>query len=364
MFRRILPLTIIMALATFTGCSKKKEATVVVAPEPVSYVGADACQTCHATKYEEVFKTGHPYKLNKVVNGVPPTYPVSSPDLPANPPTGYTWNDVTYVIGGFGWKARFIDTEGYIVTGDSVQWNLETQGWVGYHSDDAPGTKPYDCGRCHTTGYVFSETEHQDGLPGMIGTWAEDGITCEACHGPGGQHASNPADNDMEIDNSSELCGECHYRSEDHRILASGGLIRHHEQYDELVSARHANLLCVYCHDPHKSAKYDPANAIISDCGCHNMPVNHAGPDDCVLCHMPRSVKSAVSSGSDIHLVGDIRSHIFAINIDTTEAQFYVDGSSTYSNGFNGLNFACLSSCHSNRDLEWAAERAGSIHPQ
>jgi len=34
------------------------------------------------------------------------------------PPEGYTWDDITYVIGGYNWKARFIGTEGYIITGD------------------------------------------------------------------------------------------------------------------------------------------------------------------------------------------------------------------------------------------------------
>ncbi len=359
MFRRILPL--IMALAVFTGCSKKKEATIVT-PEPVSYVGADACQTCHASKYNDFIQSGHKYKLNKV-NGAAPVYPDFVPPL-TGPPDGYTWNDISYVIGGFGWKARFIDNNGFIITGDAVQWNLETEEWVGYHSGDAPGTKPYDCGRCHTTGYVSSETEHQDGLPGMIGTWAEDGVTCEACHGQGGDHVFAPGDFDMEIDISSELCGGCHYRSEDHRILASGGLIRHHEQYDELVSAGHGNVLCVNCHDPHKSAKYDAANAIIAECSdCHSQTMPTFMPNNyCIDCHMPESVKSAVSSGSGVYLKGDIRSHIFAINIDTTVAQFYVDGTSDYSNGFNGLNFTCLASCHSNQDLAWAAIYADSVH--
>ncbi len=30
-----------------------------------------------------------------------------------DPPEGYTWEDISYVIGGYGWKARFIDLEGH-----------------------------------------------------------------------------------------------------------------------------------------------------------------------------------------------------------------------------------------------------------
>jgi len=69
-------------------------------------------------------QTGHPYKLNKVENGQPPEYPFS--EVP-QPPEGYTWDDVAYVIGGYGWKARFIDHDGFIITGDAdatTQHNL------------------------------------------------------------------------------------------------------------------------------------------------------------------------------------------------------------------------------------------------
>lgn len=55
------------------------------------------------------------WKLNKVVDGQSPDYPFT--EVP-EPPEGYTWDDVTYVIGGYNWKARFIDQNGYIITGD------------------------------------------------------------------------------------------------------------------------------------------------------------------------------------------------------------------------------------------------------
>jgi predicted CXXCH cytochrome family protein len=359
MSRLFLSFILLLLLLVIQGCSKEKDVKVTE-PEAASFVTAATCNFCHAEVYDEFLETGHPYKLNKVEGGVAPAYPNST--VP-NPPGGYTWDDITYVIGGYGWKARFLDSNGWIITGSAVQWNLETLEWVGYHEEDPVGTKPYDCGRCHTTGYEASETEHQDGLPGIAGTWAEPGITCERCHGPGSRHAIDPEEYSMTIDRSADLCGECHYRSEDHRILASGGLIRHHEQYDEMLSAGHSNLRCVNCHDPHKSAKYDAENAITWVCvDCHSTEVSHAGSHDCVRCHMPKSVKSAVSSGEGVYLRGDIRSHVFAINSDTTLTQFYDEDGSTYSRGFNGLNFACLSSCHMSRDLEWAAQYAPGIH--
>lgn len=362
MIRRMLAILVIPGLAVCMSCSKAKDKVPVGPPVESEYVGSQACSVCHASYYADFKETGHANILRSVSGGIYPAYPDFVPELPG-PPTGYSWGNVSYIVGGFGWKTNFIDTQGYLITGSMVQWNLETQEWVDYDATVQPGTKVYDCARCHTTGYVSSGTDHQGGRSGIVGTWYEDAVTCERCHGPGREHASNPRENDMVVDESSALCGECHAHSADHRILVSGGLIQHYQQYDELASAGHANIPCALCHDPHKSAKYDEQNAIVAACtDCHNEVSAHPGPDECYLCHMPKSVLSAVSSGAGIHLSGDMRSHIFRINADTTQAQFYPDGPNMYSEGFNGLNFACLSSCHSSRNLNWAATNAGSIH--
>ncbi len=53
-----------------------------------------------------------------------------------------------------------MDENGYIITqgkGDepgNTQYNNLTGEWSDYHADEANGTKPYDCGSCHTTGWV------------------------------------------------------------------------------------------------------------------------------------------------------------------------------------------------------------------
>jgi len=205
-------------IALLLGC-----VAVLLAPLGVygaDYVGHDACKTCHAPIYDNYIQSGHPYKLNKVVDGQPPTYPFS--EVP-NTPEGFTWDDVTYVIGGYNWKARFVDLDGYIITGDAVQYNLETKGWVGYHADEAVGTKPYDCGKCHTTGWQTLEENggvHQDGLPGMAGTFAAPGVECEQCHGPGSDHIGGPSKTNIQKDTSKELCGSCHFRDSGHKIAA------------------------------------------------------------------------------------------------------------------------------------------------
>ncbi|MCK5573191.1 MAG: hypothetical protein KAJ12_10540, partial [Bacteroidetes bacterium] len=125
------------------------------------YVGDSTCAMCHNVVnpsagyniYEEYLKTGHPYKLNPV-SGAPPTYPTNtSPGVP-NPPPGTTWADFAYVIGGYGWKARWVKPDGRVYTvGDSVQYNLEDQSWVPYHKGEDKKYN-YGCFICHTSNPV------------------------------------------------------------------------------------------------------------------------------------------------------------------------------------------------------------------
>ena len=296
-------------------------------------------------------KTGHPYKLNKVIDGKPPTYPFS--EVP-NPPEGYTWDDIAYVIGGYGWKARFIGKDGFIITGEEnakTQYNLYNpvlemgKNWVPYHAGQE---KPYNCGPCHTTGY--NPEGHQDGLPGIIGTWAEPGVQCEACHGPGSNHNNDPYRVAMKVDRDSELCGACHRRGDVTKIDASGGFIKHHEQYEtHFQSMKRGAMRCIDCHDPHQPVKYaDRVGVPAQKTPCENCHFKEAKYQkitdrkhaECVECHMPRASKSAL--GDPARYSGDLRTHLFVINPDVM-GQFTEDGK--YSLPYLGLDFACKG-CH------------------
>ncbi len=331
-----------------------------------SYVGDSTCAGCHNEIYEVYMKSGHPWKLNKVVDGQPPDYPFTElTELPE----GWTWDDILFVIGGYNWKARFVDNEGYIVTdepgktGNSEylnQWNFANPdidmdaGWVKYHSGEEQ--VPYNCGTCHTTGY--KPGGNQDGLPGLVGTWAQEGIRCEECHGPGSLHTSDPNGIDMQIVRDSELCGECHRRGEVEQVNASGGFIEHHEQYEELFQGKHVVIQCVICHDPHKGViqlRQAGEQTTRTQCeNCHfeqaknqNNSVHSVMGFSCIECHMPRMVKSAW--GDAEKFTGDIRTHLMAIDptqIEQFETVTNQDGSETqvvYSQ--IGLNFACRH-CH------------------
>ncbi len=321
------------------------------------YAGKESCRDCHRDKYDQFMKSGHAYKLNKVVDGKPPQYPFTEvKELPKD----ITWNDVTYVIGGYNWKARFVGKDGFIITGpegDSsylAQYNFDNPvvgtdaHWVNYN---AGKRKAYDCGSCHTTGYNPDPEAHQDGLPGIIGTWAEPGITCERCHGPGSLHVANPYSEKMEVNRDAELCGECHIRGSIEQVDAGGGFIRHHEQYEELFQSKHVTLDCNICHDPHLGViqlrKAGRPTARTQCVNCHFQEAKYEDSElhivmkvQCIDCHMPRIIQSAV--GDAKKFTGDLRTHMMGIDALQIE-QFTDDG--RYALSQIGLNFACRH-CH------------------
>ncbi|MEN8144271.1 MAG: multiheme c-type cytochrome [Gemmatimonadota bacterium] len=365
---RLCAIILVPALVASAACNDEDPVITEPTPEPqltISYIGSENCGFCHTETFNEFRKSGHPYKLNKVENGTPPVYPFS--EVP-NPPAGVSWNDVTYVIGGFGWKARFIGNDGYIITqGGSNQYNLATGEWVDYHKDEL---KPYDCGSCHTTG--FRPEGNQDDLPGILGQWEFPGVQCEECHGPGSLHAESPQNVAMTIDTRAEACGSCHNRGGvNSDIPASGGFIRHHEQFNEMASSPHVLLECITCHDPHTGVKnndQEGAFAIRATCeDCHSgaretlqtSPLAASMQDlACEDCHMPFAGKSAIAVDT---YVGDIRTHLWTINSDSLANQFIQGGA--FSSDFVTVEYACLG-CHTDAEdtKEWASANALDVH--
>ena len=345
-----------------------------------AYTGSGICKACHQEIYETYSLSGHPFKIQKT-DGTAPEYPPGTSPGVGSPPPGLDWADISYVIGGYGWKARFMDLEGYILTGpENRQFNLANDilgtepHWTGYSAADAP-RKPYTCGACHTTGWQATGPEgpHQDGLPGIHGIWAEPGVTCEACHGPGAAHAASPAESGMSVE---ENCVSCHVRGDVSRIDARNGLVRHHEQYEELLASPHAGLGCGTCHDPHKGTKYglNGFKGQAATCNaCHpaqsQVAVAAEAHADCTSCHMPYAGTSAVAAqvpvpGGSVRR-GDIRSHIYRIATDPGWNMFTEDGEFVAvddgNRAFLTVEFTCLS-CHQDRNREWALAAARLIH--
>lgn len=343
----------------------------VTKPDPTStYVGSEKCKTCHMEKYNDWKTSGHPYKLNTPAEA----QAFNSPAVPA--PDGYTYNDIYLVIGGWGWKARFLDNNGYIITktgadkskNGSNQFNLVTQKWVDYN----PGkVMKFDCGNCHTTGY--SLTGNQDNKKGIVGTWEEKSVGCEACHGPASVHVSKGGGKGVGIlrNDSSAVCGNCHTRgADDTKIMSKDGFVEHHEQYPEFLNSPHKTLTCVTCHDPHKGVHVGQTNptegaGIKTQCvTCHaQQNADFTGSTmqkanvKCIDCHMPKIGKSAV--GDAAKFTGDVREHLFKINTAAEAKMFSDDGK--FANGYLTMEWTCLN-CHNSKDKSWAGQYAKGIH--
>ncbi len=350
-----------------------------------AFVGSEACAECHSDgagrgsdQYDRWLDSGHPYKLTRIEGAAPigafPAFSRYAADR-VEPPAGLGWEDVSYVVGGYGWKMRWVDQDGYVVTSgasaDLVQYNFESREWTTYHPQDELGSKAYGCGACHTTGWVADEdaaddgdlSDNQDRRPGMGGTFSSGGINCEQCHGMGGRHVRDPERYSMEIDRSSAACGVCHRRDPEHHIAAKGGFIRHREQYDEWLHSPHNTPTsgCNDCHDPHASVKYDgvaKGDGVKVECeACHDeiTHVKHDGAVRCIDCHMPEAVKSAVKISE---YQADIRTHIWAINTESlAKAAGMFDPTGNFvaedANGLGriSLDFACYG-CHADQNGE------------
>lgn len=180
-----------------------------------------------------------------------------------------------------------------------------------------PPAETRRCFGCHTTASV---TGNQfDPKAAILG------VTCEACHGPGANHAAamksgmqeegvdlvmNPSRLDPVA--SVDFCGSCHRTWED---VVTNGLIGigilnvrfapYRLENSKCWGKPDARLTCVACHDPHQPLEHDPA-AYDSRClQCHvNQPGAKTTDDypgaacpvstkNCTTCHMPK-VESSI----------------------------------------------------------------------
>lgn len=310
---------------------------------PAAYVGSATCAKCHEETAAAHAQTGHAFALNPIAGG-PPTYPDA--EL-GDAPEGYTWDDISYVIGGYAWKAVFLDAQGQIITG-TAQYNLENRtldaeaGWAEVHLDN-PDTA--SCATCHTTGYVPEGNQHD--LPGLVGTWAEDGVGCESCHGAGSNHANDPYLVRLDVQRDSEACATCHQRGSPAVLEASNGFIHNYQQYDELFMSKKRVMRCVDCHNPHEGTRAERGVNIKTECEvCHldsaeYQKINDRNHADCVDCHMPRMTLNA--QGNAELFSADVRTHLMKIN-PRAEAQFNKDG--TAAEPYLTIQFSCRG-CHS-----------------
>jgi tetratricopeptide (TPR) repeat protein len=258
------------------------------------YVGSVACGRCHPSQFEAQSKTAHAHALRRARATDPGTGSHAQWAFGAGvkattwvSQTGYD-AIVEHGLSYFAATKSLTPTPGHATSADRV-----------YRTFDPVATVLL-CFRCHSTGPLTMAAGSRV-QPG------EQGIHCEACHGPGRAHAESGGT--AAIQNPKHfsavqiniLCGACHRRAsdlDDDTDWSNAWNVRHEPSYLHRAACfRNSNgaLSCVTCHNPHQSmstaaASYD------SKCGsCHSKP-RHSIPiasRSCVGCHMPQVATSA-----------------------------------------------------------------------
>ncbi len=190
-------------------------ALLAVAVAPVAranyYAGTAVCAECHGTKVATLSQSIHSKMIRPGANTAGVIHgDLSKPNAPTLNGAGQT--GVDWVMGGWYKEESYIrvgrpeDPYPYTVT--QFQWD-PIKGT--YSNTQTLRDWTVKCAGCHTTGYVPGK----DALQQPTGTWKELNIGCEACHGPGGDHADNGGDSIFPvIDRTVEACGRCHIRAE------------------------------------------------------------------------------------------------------------------------------------------------------
>ena len=175
-------------------------------PDGNRFLGSEGCIPCHESEYKGWTKTFHSTAVQDAKADPDAILAdFSREDLP------FTREEVEYTIGSH-WDQRYmkkIDDEYYVLP---RLWSVQSKEWRPY-SVWSWKRKPYSkyCAGCHTT-YI-------DPVNRTIG---DEGVGCEACHGPGGKHVDgegsvdsivNPAK--LSIEKGNMICASCHVRGTD-----------------------------------------------------------------------------------------------------------------------------------------------------
>ena len=246
-------LLICWCLVVVSGCRKQNRANTPTSPETptASYVGDEACASCHEDLYMSYHRTG----MGKSVSLFDPTTAPERFDVNTevyHPPSGFYYasylqndtlfqreyrksvnGDITYerthavdfVVGsGNATRSYFMNINGYI-TQMPLTWYSASEKWdlspayeqTNHRFSRAIGPQ---CMTCHNGLPEYSPytQNHYSSVP--------LGITCERCHGPGSDHADsrlaglgpsegapdptivNPAH--LERDLNLAICQQCH----------------------------------------------------------------------------------------------------------------------------------------------------------
>jgi len=322
-------------------------------PDP-SYIGNQACARCHAAIFESYRQTAMarasgPATENLIAGEF--VHKKSGVVYRIYQENGKVWlsferpgdplvrgkRELQYYIGqGRRGRTYLFAVDGFVFE-SPVNWYSDQHTWdmaPAYHdATEAPMNLPalMSCLDCHVSGLQppIQGTANRYKLP----LFAQSGVTCERCHGPGAAHANggaivNPAK--LAPDRRDSICMQCHLegnaaieRPGRHLYEFRPGddlsdYVRYYVMVDETTGGLGANsqfealsqstckkksgdaMSCISCHDPHRSPTSETRTAFYrAKClACHGAGFgekHHVSQPDCTKCHMPANPSTDVA---------------------------------------------------------------------
>src|SRR5206468_12725118 len=303
---------------------------------------------------------------------------------------GIAWDSRPKADGGQRWFHLYPDQN--LRAGDPLHWTGINQNWN------------FMCAECHSTrlGKNF------DAATGRFATtWAEIDVACEACHGPGAEHAAkakgkaySPADSGLAFalterkgvtwapvpatgnaqrstprtsSREIDMCARCHARAarlsdeyvhgkppqDTHRLATlseglywTGGQIRDevYEWGSFAQSRMHSKgVTCSDCHDPHSEALRSPGNEVCAQ--CHEPAKFDAASHTHHVPGTPGAACVACHMPTRTYMQIDVR-HDHSLRIPRPDLTIAL-----------GTPNAC-NACHAKKTPQWAADaiRSWSAH--
>ena len=331
------PSSVVDRMSTFERIGQPGWWPTKLLPTRKDYVGSEACAQCHssvvaAAKDTEMTKAllrpedseilrardgqsfqleSYLYKLEHTPHGY--QFAVSQGPNSATQPITWAFGDgnisQVYVTDNHGtyYESHFSyygGTDGFDHTTNQPRRAESMQSAVGRRVMDDEIRK---CFACHAAA-VTAEGDFNDVIPG---------VTCEACHGPGGEHVAaikagieggegfimNPAR--LDRTGSVDFCGSCHMTWIDVQLgEVTGALTVRFPAYrlenSQCWAKGDARIACVGCHDPHRPLVRNAAYYDRKCLGCHvATPTTKPSEDhpgkacpqadhNCASCHMPK----------------------------------------------------------------------------
>lgn len=368
---------LICVLLLATGCTEDTGPSPAPEPAPptVSFVGSETCIGCHAEQGEHWRTSHHALAMQAAdPNTVLATLPAEVGGVRIKPgstaddadfyvvdeqdrrwPVTHTfgvyplqqyladlgdgalhalrasWDSRPTALGGQRWYEQYAGED--IPPGDVLHWQGDAQNWNSM------------CADCHVVGFNKNFDLQSESYRS---TFAEMGVGCEACHGPGSAHKDDPtlglpaADALADPARQADVCAACHSRRAQlaEGFFAGDTLLDYYLPqllnpplyhvdgqiddevyvYGSFTASRmyQQGVTCNDCHDAHTAELKITGDGVCTQChspagnarfptleaGLYASTEHHRHPPDspaarCVTCHMPSKVYMGVDVRHD-----------------------------------------------------------------